>query len=96
MTYEDILAQNEEHPMTLGEPALKQESSTEEKIAYLRATLHPSTSEYLEALNWMVDKSFPYDASPSDESWTEEADDENPAISNDIIIQDRKAWINAV
>ena len=96
MTYKNILAQNEEYSMKLGEPALKLESSTEEKIAYLRATLHPSTTEYLEALDWMVDKPFPYDASPTDDSWAEESDDENPAISDDIIIQDRKAWLNAV
>lgn len=96
MTYEDILGRDTDSRMVVGEPALKLEATTMEKIAYLRANLHPSTIEYLESRNWMVEKTFPYDDSASDLSWTEESEESNPIISNDVIIQDRKAWLNAI
>lgn len=96
MTYEEIIARDSEKPMVASEPAFKLESSIEEKIAYLKEHLHPSTSEYLESLDWMVDKPFPYDDASSDDSWTEEEEHLNPIVPNDIIIQDRKAWLNAI
>ena len=78
------------------EPAIAYEiprSSAEERIAYMKKHLHPTTVGYLEQWNFMVDRPFPYD--DIDEHWMEESDDENPAISNEIVLHDREVWLHA-
>ena len=79
--------------MKTGEPAMVMEASTKEKIAYLKAHLHPSTVEYLEPMNFMLDQPFPYDE--IEERWFDEADDENPPIPATVVKHDREVWLAA-
>lgn len=80
----------------VNEPALAYEgscSSVEERVAYMKKNLHPATVEFLEQHDFMVDKPFPYDE--VDERWFDEADHENPAVSNDIVLHDKEVWLHA-
>lgn len=98
MKYEEMINANVEEHTSLGEPALRLEASINEKISYLRANLHPSTVEYLELVDWMLDKPFPYDdCDPNDDSWVDEAEaaGDSDIVPMEIIMHDREIWRNA-
>ena len=65
----------------------------QERVAYMRNHLHPDTVKYLEQWDFMVDSPFPYDE--IDEHWFDEPDQENPAVSNDIVLHDKEVWLHA-
>ena len=98
MTYEEKINSDSEQHTILSEPALRLEASVEESISYLRANLHPSTVEYLELMDWMVDKPFPYDVcNADDDSWVDEAEAAGDAdiVPMEQIMHDREVWRDA-
>jgi len=94
MNYEERLRHEEGYSSALGEAALQLEASTEQKISYLKANLHPSTVAYLEPLNFMLDQPFPYDE--YDEHWFDESDEDNPAVPSEEIYVVPFQWMHVV
>lgn len=88
MIYEEIIAQDTKKPKEARKLAFKLESSTEEEITYLKDNLSPFTSKCPESLDLTASKPFPYKNVPSNDSWTEEAENQPlPKVPNVIIIQ---------
>lgn len=76
------------------EPAAAYKSqgvSQKDKVAYLKRNLHPSTVDYLEGLDFMDNRPFPYDE--PEENWFDESDEENPVMPNGVVIHDREVWL---
>ncbi len=87
----------EDEPMMVGEAAVDLhylESSVEEKVSYLRNNLHPTTVAYLEQHGFMMNQPFPYNEDELTDNWLDETDEQNPVVPEDVILQDRAAWLN--
>lgn len=79
------------------EPAVAykwQGASQNEKADYLKKNLHPSTVEFLENMEFMENRPFPYDE--PEEDWFDESDEKNPAMSNDVVMHDKEVWLNVI
>ena len=89
--------EQDEAPNIVEEPSVAYKSqsvSQKDKVEYLKKNLHPSTVEYLEDMDFMDNRPFPYD--DSEENWFDELDEENPVMPNDVVIHDREVWLNVV
>ena len=79
------------------EPALaskRQGALQKEKVDYLKKNLHPTTVEYLESVDFMENRPFPYDEPEG--NWFDESDEENPAMPNDVVMHDKEVWLSAI
>ena len=83
--------EDKEKSSQVAEPAVAY--GIQEKVAYMKNHLHPATVKYLEQWDFMVDRPFPYDE--IDEHWFDEPDQENPAVSSDIVLHDKEVWLYA-
>lgn len=70
------------------------ESSVDEKVAYLRKNLHPSTVAYLEQCGYMMNQPFPYNEEELTDDWLNETDEQNPIVPDEVIKHDREVWLN--
>ena len=70
------------------------EVTSEEKIAYLRAHLHPSTVQLLESENWMQGAAFPCSSTSDDDSWIDEAEamGDSDIVPDEIMQNDLAVW----
>lgn len=87
----------EEEPQMVNEAAINLhylELSVDEKVDYLRENLHPTTVAYLEKHGFMMNQPFPYNEDELTDNWFDETDDQNPVVPEDVILQDREAWLN--
>ena len=87
----------EEEPMMLGEAAVDYaclESSVDEKVAFLRKNLHPSTVAYLEQCGYMMNQPFPYNEEELTDDWLNETDEQNPIVPDEVIKHDREVWLS--
>lgn len=85
----------DDSPSQVAEAAMAygtQRSSVEERVDYMKSHLYSTTVQYLEQRDFMEDRPFPYD--DTDESWFDESDEENPAMSNDIVLHDKEVWLH--
>lgn len=87
----------EEEPMMVREAAVDYaclESSVDQKVAYLRKNLHPSTVAYLEQCGYMMNQPFPCNEEELTDDWVNEADEQNPIVPDEVIKHDREVWLS--